>query len=75
LTFATQTVLTDGPDHVRLSDIDPRFVRKACGKRGADVRPDSIGRGNPLRQCVIDDAPLASRCSPSHNPTVATFSS
>ena len=23
------------PDHVRLSDIEP-----ACGKRGADVRPD-----------------------------------
>ena len=28
------------PDHVRLSDIKPRFVCKACGKRGADVRPD-----------------------------------
>lgn len=27
------------PDHVRLSDIEPRFVCKACGKRGADVRP------------------------------------
>jgi hypothetical protein len=27
-------------DQVRLSDIEPRFVRKACGKRGADVRPD-----------------------------------
>jgi hypothetical protein len=24
---------------VRLSDIEPRFVCKACGKRGADVRP------------------------------------
>jgi hypothetical protein len=27
------------PDGVRLSDIEPRFVCKACGKRGADVRP------------------------------------
>jgi hypothetical protein len=28
------------PDTVRLSDIEPRFVCRACGKRGADVRPD-----------------------------------
>jgi hypothetical protein len=28
------------PDDVRLSDIEPRFVCAACGKRGADVRPD-----------------------------------
>jgi hypothetical protein len=28
------------PDDVRLSDIEDRFVCKACGKRGADVRPD-----------------------------------
>jgi len=26
--------------HVRLSDIEDRFVCKACGKRGADVRPN-----------------------------------
>jgi hypothetical protein len=25
---------------VRLSDLGPRFVCSACGKRGADVRPD-----------------------------------
>jgi hypothetical protein len=25
---------------VRLSDLEPRFVCKACGKHGADVRPD-----------------------------------
>src|SRR6266581_3555858 len=25
------------PDHVRLSDLEPQFVCKACGKRGADV--------------------------------------
>jgi hypothetical protein len=23
-----------------LSDLEPRFVCKACGKRGADIRPD-----------------------------------
>jgi len=28
------------PDDVRLSDIEPRFVCKACGKKGADIRPD-----------------------------------
>jgi hypothetical protein len=27
-------------DDVKLSDIEPRFVCKACGKRGADVGPD-----------------------------------
>jgi hypothetical protein len=27
-------------DDVRLSDIEPRFVCSACGKRGADVQPD-----------------------------------
>jgi hypothetical protein len=28
------------PDDVRLSDLEPRFICAACGKRGADVRPD-----------------------------------
>jgi DNA-directed RNA polymerase subunit RPC12/RpoP len=28
------------PDDARLSDIEPQFVCTACGKRGADVRPD-----------------------------------
>jgi len=28
------------PDEVRLSDMEPRFVCKACSKRGAVVRPD-----------------------------------
>ncbi|HTF63550.1 MAG TPA: hypothetical protein VK638_12670 [Edaphobacter sp.] len=27
-------------DAIRLSDIEDRFVCKACGKRGAEVRPD-----------------------------------
>jgi hypothetical protein len=37
------------PDNVRLSDIEPLFVCKACGKRGADVRgrfaPPRMGTG------------------------------
>ena len=28
------------PDHITLSDLEPRFVCSACGKRGADIRPD-----------------------------------
>jgi hypothetical protein len=28
------------PDEVRMSDLEPRFICLACGKRGADVRPD-----------------------------------
>ena len=27
-------------DDARLSDLEPHFVCKACGHRGADVRPD-----------------------------------
>jgi hypothetical protein len=27
-------------DEIRLSDIEGRFVCAACGRRGADVRPD-----------------------------------
>jgi hypothetical protein len=28
------------PDHLRLSDIEDRFICQACGQRGADVRPN-----------------------------------
>jgi hypothetical protein len=28
------------PDHLRLSDIEDRFVCRVFGKRGADIRPD-----------------------------------
>ena len=27
------------PDDVRLSEIEPLFTCKSCGKRGADIRP------------------------------------
>jgi hypothetical protein len=37
--FATDSA-DQWPDHVRFSDLEARFVCKACGKRGADVRPD-----------------------------------
>jgi hypothetical protein len=29
-----------GPDEVRLSDLQLRFVCTACGTRGADIRPN-----------------------------------
>jgi hypothetical protein len=32
------------PDHLRLSDLEPVFVCKVCGHRGADVRPLFEGR-------------------------------
>ncbi|TYL69949.1 hypothetical protein [Bradyrhizobium cytisi] len=35
------------PDHMRLSDIEERFVCSACGMRGADVRPDWSTEGRP----------------------------
>jgi hypothetical protein len=36
------------PDDVRLSDLEARFVCSACGKRGADVRPDFNWKGPPV---------------------------
>jgi hypothetical protein len=27
------------PENIRLSDLEPNFTCKACGRRGADVRP------------------------------------
>ena len=36
----TKTSGDQWPDDVRLSDIEDRFICSACGKRGADVRPD-----------------------------------
>jgi hypothetical protein len=39
------------PDDLRLSDIEVRFVCRACGKRGADGRPDFSWNRQP--QAVI----------------------
>jgi hypothetical protein len=36
------------PDDMRLSDLEPRFICKACGKRGADVRPDFNWNKQPV---------------------------
>jgi len=35
-------------DDVRLSDIESRFVCQACGRRGADVRPDFDSGKRPM---------------------------
>jgi hypothetical protein len=36
------------PDDVRLSDLEPKFVCSACGKLGADVRPDFNWNAKPV---------------------------
>ena len=36
------------PDDLRLSDIEARFVCRAWGKRGADVRPDFNSNKKPV---------------------------
>ena len=33
---------------VRLSELEDRFVCQACGKRGADIRPDFNWRAMPV---------------------------
>lgn len=35
------------PDEVRLSDVEPRCICTACGRRGAEVRPDFNWAGLP----------------------------
>jgi hypothetical protein len=37
------------PDHVRLSDLEPKFICQACGHRGADVRPLFADAKSPSR--------------------------
>ncbi|RTE92752.1 hypothetical protein [Bradyrhizobium sp. LVM 105] len=36
------------PDDLRLSDIEGRFTCTACGRRGADVRPDFMSGRSPM---------------------------
>jgi hypothetical protein len=36
---SVEMIADQRPDDVRLSDIEPRFVCTACGRKGADVRP------------------------------------
>jgi hypothetical protein len=40
------------PDHVRLSDREARFVCKACGKKGAEVRPLFVYDHKPWRRRI-----------------------
>jgi hypothetical protein len=35
---------------MRLSDLEPRFICSACGKRGADVRPELLTGEQALEQ-------------------------
>jgi hypothetical protein len=37
------------PDDLRLSDIEPQFECSACGKRGADIRPDFNWNKQPVK--------------------------
>jgi hypothetical protein len=45
----SRSAVTPGLMNVRLSDIEPRLICMASGKRGADVRPDFnwSGQGRP----------------------------
>jgi hypothetical protein len=40
------------PDDVRLSDLEPRFTCKACGRKGADVRPNFHWEADARRATV-----------------------
>jgi len=44
------------PDHVKLSDIEDRFVCRACGLRGADVRPDFNWSSQPTLSVMASAA-------------------
>src|SRR5262245_17386939 len=35
------------PDELRISDVEDKFVCTACGKRGADIRPDFGAQRQP----------------------------
>jgi hypothetical protein len=60
------------PDHVRLSDLEARFVCKACGKRGADVRPDFNWNKQPVAAMVVPWSARGMRDAPT-NGTIGTF--
>ena len=38
--YAVRIAADRWPDHIRLSDLEPLFICQACGRRGADIRPD-----------------------------------
>jgi hypothetical protein len=41
--YSTAISTDPWPDQVRLSDLEPRFVCQACGRRGADFGRTSTG--------------------------------
>lgn len=49
------------PSHIRLSDLESRFVCKACGKRGADIRPDFDWDKQPKAYRTLS---ALARCAP-----------
>jgi hypothetical protein len=51
-----------GRDDVRLSEIEPRFIRQACGRKGADVRPTAA-----IHREETDDAVARFYVSPPPN--------
>lgn len=50
---STEMSADQWPDNVRLSDIEPRFTCQACGKRGADVRPNFRWVEDAARRATI----------------------
>lgn len=45
---STRIIADQWSDDLRLSDLEPKFTCKACGKRGADVRPDFNWQAMPV---------------------------
>jgi len=50
------------PDDLRLSDIEPRFVCQACGKRDAAVRPDFNRESRALKPLLFPGRSNAWEC-------------
>ena len=49
------------PDDVRLSDIEPLFTCQACGRKGADARPNFGWEEEARRATLPDDTRRASK--------------
>ena len=60
----SHSLAISGDAYARLSDIEERFTCRACGKRGADVRPDFNRSSQPTRTMAIGDGVCALRAPP-----------
>jgi hypothetical protein len=49
------------PDQIRLSDLEALFVCQACGRRGADIRPDWDWDTQPKAHRALS---ALARCTP-----------